>query len=802
MSTASSVSSAALSTAISETGEAIIAHLGASAITKSPTLENLAVAISNMPEPAKWSVIAGAGATAGAFKEPVRAALRKIGPIGAVFEPYLTEILESVVVGGAKSWLDFTKEMTDKIKVKAGSDAKAKEPLAPDKYWIEPAAMGLHTTSKCAELLQRTAAFELANTEVATVDMSNPKSPKKTVIRPAQKYRVDEADWEAIAKQTGLRICPCCGGSLVKILMTGAGSSSSIDPPKPKAFEDTLSEEERWVFGRLVDRAMSERGLAAALVQRAFEEDAWSKIRLLKDLLNEGTKGVEPTNDLYQRFVRRVDAVFNPRLKDRLAGHLDTATDRISHWISERNWKAVVAVVAGIFGILLLVIGLLGYGYLRFTYWSAEMFFLDGWYHGQLWKWMAGTVLLTISMLLLIPIQGLVDWFMDQFRIVGQRLGFNVTPATTSVPWLRNLGFSGAFFTLFFGAVGLITVGLAGGIQARSLLIVAAMLSTAAVVGYSQVRRMDIWESKFLRTVTWVGAIPLFAVLAALMARTEWAWEPVEARVVQGTTNEFVVVYSNPYDQTDDGEYSLEEVFGVAATKHGMVTVSNGHVYSEARLVANLPGALEVRVREDGFGHFTYDLKPDRFPEELDKAKAKKAQAEELASVIGGQSASTASSAPVPSMWGCSHTFWAWILVVSPAVAVAGGLLLAVLGAQDESQSGTARGFRAAGSYLAILAVLFGSLVFLIVGVSLLVDCKFGFGDDPNTSAQIVQPAPAAPTAVPSQPAAASSQVAPTTATTSHPPAASTPSGKRKQIDCSRIQDPVNHATCLRSSGH
>jgi len=138
--------------------------------------------------------------------------------------------------------------------------------------------------------------------------------------------------------------------------------------------------------------------------------------------------------------------------------------------------------------------------------------------------------------------------------------------------------------------------------------------------------------------------------------------------------------------------------------------------------------------------------------------------------------------------------FWFWFAMI---IGVGGAIALAVMMAQEESQSGVARGFRAAGVTVSFLAIV----VAFIIGVADVADWYFEIGDDPSTSAQIVQPA-STPTVVPSQPAAASSTVAPTAATTSHPPAASTPSGKRKQVDCSRIQDPVNHATCLRSSGH
>jgi hypothetical protein len=585
------------------------------------------------------------------------------------------------------------------------------------------------------------ACVDLQDKKVAWL-ATHPPTPKRvgtgnsqrTVMEPGEPFPEIKGLTVASAIEQGVTPCPKCMKHYIRL-------PEWARPPKPKSFEETLNNKERWVFGRLCDRAMTEGGLAAQLVQQASEQDKWNRVRLLRDLLEEGEQGQEPSDDFYRRFVRRVDAVFNPTFVDQLAGYLDTFIKKVRAWLSGQGWKTTALVVGAAALVVFVVICVVALIYLGFAGYGCHLFFQDGWYHGQFMPWMGGSVLLFFVLILLLPLQGLVDWIMDQGRIVGRRLGFAVTPETNSWVWLKNFGLSGGFFVLFWGAIGLITIGLGGGIKARALMVISSMLSTAGLVGYAQIKRMDLWEKGFLRTVGLAGVVSVFALVGAVTTLTEWNWRPLRVEAVSGQPHLFVVVNPNPpHDKEGYKEtYSLPEVFGPAVVRYGLVQVEgDGRVSSKTPLVAGpMDASFRVRTREDGFDHFVYDIKPDRFHKELAEARVKAKQVEELAAV-----AETGNK---------SHTSW-WLW---PTLALGVGALALVVKSFFSKKrnvfgrlesSGPREGFAMLGGLLLTTGVLW----LIVAGIVQL--CK---DDDPSPVSHqqttVVTATPATPTLPPAR---------------------------------------------------
>jgi len=339
-----------------------------------------------------------------------------------------------------------------------------------------------------------------------------PKAPAKTI--PGEAFPEIGMTLERAMDQA--TPCPVC----MKRFILQPSWAMSTTPAKPKDWVDTLTAVRLNALIELQDAAMEKGGNDRLYVEAAVR-DNWSKVRTtVTHLLDQIGSGL-PTDAQKARFVRLLDGAYPINHKDAIEHVLDNGArailERAQNRKGLRGFLGITSDIAG--EVWNTISGPVKFA-IRFWIFMAVMGFILygwGWLLGNLAAAFVGTVVMVLVPLPLVFIQKAVDWVADQFRIIGQRIGFNVTPLTDSLVWLKKLGVDSACFFGTFGVMVMYLIAAGWPALARAALVLPALILVVRALwnidrGFlrERIEKVDVFTWKTFTVASGFGLAMIF----------------------------------------------------------------------------------------------------------------------------------------------------------------------------------------------------------------------------------------------------------------------------------------------------
>jgi hypothetical protein len=365
---------------------------------------------------------------------------------------------------------------------------------------------------------------------------------------PAKKYRF-EAAWGNCR--------PTCG--CTRHLVAQPEWVKSEAPKAPQSFEETLTKRQVRVLGKLVDRAMAAGGKPRLYVQRASEEDSWKKVRLLPDLLNYALSetGVdEPSDDVYNRFVQRLDAIYRPSMANQVEdvenevfGLAREGIGTVVRSVRVDGWKGAVRVARPVIDEVERVGGR---AKSLFTTWLVLV--LAGWvaiFFGTVfghWETVAvassGVGLLCLLGTL---VPGAINGILNTARAFARALSKNVNlPAEEAMAGFTNLLLDLTAFVLIFGFLTVVVIKIGGSSETGTVRLMiwgVAALLIAKNAMYKRNKREDLRKRDSENSALLLSKVIPILLIGAL-GWTMWhEWNPTTVSTV-AENGPFVVTSS------------------------------------------------------------------------------------------------------------------------------------------------------------------------------------------------------------------------------------------------------------------